>query len=334
MSTITIKDIARELGYSISTVSRALQNHPDISDETKRVVVTYAREHHYRPNQLASSLRTQKNTTIGVLLPDLTNWFFSTILAGAEKAANEAGYNILIARTNEEPERELQCLQMLCNSRVAGIIACPTKLTTDFAAYDDVLDSGIPLVLVDRRSPVTCDQIISDDYHGAFQAVEYLIQTGCKHIAMFSSVLVTPPVSERERGYREALEHYGLTVHDGAVVRCASREEAIHNASAILGTSNSPDAIFCTSDNMADGVVYVAKMKRVRVPDQLSVCGFSNDKLTVHTDPMQTTVEQYGRRIGRLAVEALLGRLEGDQQEASPRLTVVPSDLIVRETTR
>lgn len=334
MKAITIKDIARELGISISTVSRALQNHPDISDETKRLVVDFAREHHYRPNQIASSLRTQKNTTIGVMLPEITSYFFSTILAGVEKEANAAGYNVLITRTKDDPERESQCLHMLSTSRVAGIIACPSKRTSDFSAFQDMIDSRIPLVLVDRLSPVACDQIVSDDYRGAFQAVEYLIETGRRKIALFTSAFETHTVRERERGYREALQKYGIAVRSDFRFACESREEAIIQADQLLSKADHPDAVFCVSDHIADGVVYVTKMKGLQIPEEVSVCGFSNDIMTAHTDPMQTTVEQQGKKIGRLAVQYLLRRIDEDTMCGMPETVIVPTQLVVRESTK
>lgn len=334
MAAITIKDIAHELHFSVSTVSRALQNHPDISEETKKIIVAYAREHHYRPNQMASSLRTQKLTTIGLVLPELTNYFFSTILQGVENAANKLGYNVLIARTKEDPERERQSLQMLGNSRVAGIIACPTKRTFDFSAYDDMLEHGVPMVIVDRYSPLSCDQVISDDFGGAYQAVEYLIQTGCKNIIMFTTPFSTSAVLERQRGYRAALEHYGFPYSERNVHYSDSREEAVREASLLFNSNNRPDAIFCVNDSLADGVIYVAKMMHIAIPDELSVCGFSNDKLTRLTDPMQTTVEQYGKRIGAAAVERLIARLEDNAPKGDFCKVVIPTGLRVRETTR
>ena len=230
MAAITIKDIAHELHFSVSTVSRALQNHPDISEETKKIIINYAREHHYRPNQMASSLRTQKVTTIGLILPELTSYFFSTILEGVEKAANVAGYNVLIARTKEDPEHEKQCLQMLDNARVAGIIACPTKRTFDFRPYENMIQQGVPMVVVDRYSPLNCDQVISDDFGGAFQAVEYLIQTGCKRIVMLTTPFSTAAVLERQRGYKAALEHYNFTYSEQNIHYADTREEAVREA--------------------------------------------------------------------------------------------------------
>ena len=267
MAAITIKDIAHDLHFSVSTVSRALQNHPDISEETKRIIVNYAREHHYRPNQMASSLRTQKITTIGLILPELTSYFFSTILEGVEKAANVAGYNVLIARTKEDPEHEKQCLQMLDNARVAGIIACPTKRTFDFRPYEDMIQQGVPMVVVDRYSPLNCDQVISDDFGGAFQAVEYLIQTGCKHIVMLTTPFSTAAVLERQRGYRAALEHYNFTYSEQNIHYADTREEAVREASAFFAQEQRPDAVFCVNDSIADGVIYVAKMMHISIPD-------------------------------------------------------------------
>ncbi|MGN0238587.1 MAG: LacI family DNA-binding transcriptional regulator [Paludibacteraceae bacterium] len=333
MAAITIKDIAHELHFSVSTVSRALQNHPDISEETKKIITNYAREHHYRPNQMASSLRTQKVTTIGLILPELTSYFFSTILEGVEKAANVAGYNVLIARTKEDPEHEKQCLQMLDNARVAGIIACPTKRTFDFRPYENMIQQGVPMVVVDRYSPLNCDQVISDDFGGAFQAVEYLIQTGCKRIVMLTTPFSTAAVLERQRGYKAALEHYNFTYSEQNIHYADTREEAVREASAFFAQEQRPDAVFCVNDSIADGVIYVAKMMHISIPDELSVCGFSNDIHTRLTDPMQTTVEQYGKRIGKKAVERLIFRLEEDSPKSDAEQVVIQTGLRVRETT-
>ena len=333
MAAITIKDIAHELHFSVSTVSRALQNHPDISEETKKIITNYAREHHYRPNQMASSLRTQKVTTIGLILPELTSYFFSTILEGVEKAANVAGYNVLIARTKEDPEHEKQCLQMLDNARVAGIIACPTKRTFDFRPYENMIQQGVPMVVVDRYSPLNCDQVISDDFGGAFQAVEYLIQTGCKRIVMLTTPFSTAAVLERQRGYKAALEHYNFTYSEQNIHYADTREEAVREASAFFAQEQRPDAVFCVNDSIADGVIYVAKMMHISIPDELSICGFSNDIHTRLTDPMQTTVEQYGKRIGKKAVERLIFRLEEDSPKSDAEQVVIQTGLRVRETT-
>ena len=169
MKSITIKDIARKLGVSVSTVSRALQNHPDISESTKELVRTCAREMNYKPNLMASNLRTSRNTTIGVVIPELNHHFFASVLDGIEQTANEAGYNILICQSSENYAREEQNVQMLLNSRVAGMLVGVSKQTTRLQHLQDVIDTGTPLVLYDRPCPsLQCDQVVSDDYMGAY----------------------------------------------------------------------------------------------------------------------------------------------------------------------
>lgn len=228
MKAITIKDIARELGISVSTVSRALQNHPDISEQTKGHVRECAQRLHYKPNLMASNLRTSKNTTIGVIIPELNHHFFASVLDGIEQTANDAGYNILICQSSEKVEKEEQNIQMLLNSRVAGILVGISKETTQLQHLQDIIDSGIPLVLYDRPCPsLQCDQVVSDDYVGAYNAVEYLIQTGCRRIMYFSSPMQLEVAHRRYQGWRDALLHYGLSIDNGAILTCDTRAQAI-----------------------------------------------------------------------------------------------------------
>ena len=199
MKHITIKDIARELGISVSTVSRALQNHPDISVRTKEVVHTCAKQLNYKPNLMASNLRTSKNMTIGVVIPELNHHFFSSVLDGIEQTANEAGYHIVICQTREDVQKEIGAIHTLINSRVAGILVGVSKQTVDLHHLQEVMDNGIPLILYDRPCPsLKCDQVVSDDYMGAYNAVEYLIQTGCKRVMCFTSSMQLE-VSRRQK---------------------------------------------------------------------------------------------------------------------------------------
>ena len=239
MKSITIKDIARELGISVSTVSRALQNHPDISDKTKELVKQCAQELHYKPNIMASNLRTNKNTTIGVVIPELNHHFFASILDGIEQTANEAGYNILICQSSEIKEKEIESVQMLLHSRVAGMLVGVSKETMQLKHLQDVIDSGIPLVLYDRPCPsLACDQVVSDDYTGAYNAVEYLIQTGCKRIMYFSSPMQLEIAHRRYQGWRDALQHYGLWNERTTVRTCDTREQAIIETPLVMMQDN------------------------------------------------------------------------------------------------
>lgn len=333
MKAITIKDIARELGVSVSTVSRALQNHPDISEQTKEHVRECAQRLHYKPNLMASNLRTSKNTTIGVVIPELNHHFFASVLDGIEQTANEAGYNILICQSSEKFDKEEQSIQMLLNSRVAGILVGVSKETTHLRHLRDVIESGIPLVLYDRPCPsLQCDQVVSDDYMGAYNAVEYLIQTGCKRIMYFSSSMQLEVAHRRYQGWRDALLHYNLSVDNSAILTCDTRAQAIIETPNVIRKADRPDAIFCVNDDCAAGVLYAAQILGLHIPEDLSICGFSDAPLCRTSSPMLTTVEQHGRDIGKRAMNRLLKRLDGDKRIAQTEMT--PTDLIVRETTR
>lgn len=333
MKAITIKDIARELGVSVSTVSRALQNHPDISEQTKEHVRECAQRLHYKPNLMASNLRTSKNTTIGVVIPELNHHFFASVLDGIEQTANEAGYNILICQSSEQFDKEEKSIQMLLNSRVAGILVGISKETMRLRHLQDVIDSGIPLVLYDRPCPsLQCDQVVSNDYMGAYNAVEYLIQTGCKRIMYFSSPMQLEVAHRRYQGWRDALLHYNLSVDNGAILTCDTRAQAIIETPNVIRKADRPDAIFCVNDDCAAGVLYAAQILGLRIPEDLSICGFSDAPLCRTSSPMLTTVEQHGREIGKRAMQRLMKRLDGEQRIAQTEM--IPTDLIVRETTR
>lgn len=333
MKPITIKDIAKALNISVSTVSRALQNHPDISEQTKVLVRDCARKLNYKPNLMASNLRTSKNTTIGVVIPELNHHFFSSVLDGIEQAANDAGYTIIICQTGENVEKEKQCIQTMISSRVAGMLVGVSKETTSLYHLQDVLDNGIPLVLYDRPCPsLKCDQVVSDDYTGAYNAVEYLIQTGRKKIMYLSSSIQLEISRRRYQGWRDALLRYHMPILDNMMMECDTRSKAIITAPSILQNANRPDAIFCVNDDCAAGVLHVAKILGINIPQDLSICGFSDAPLCRATQPMLTTVQQHGIEIGRRAMARLLKRLDGD--ERIQQTEMVPTDLIVRETTK
>ena len=309
MKHITIKDIARELNISVSTVSRALQNHPDISERTKDLVRDCARQLNYKPNIMASNLRTSKNTTIGVVIPELNHHFFSSILDGIEQTANEAGYNILICQTGEDVQKETRSVQTLIGSRVAGMLVGVSKQTAQLHHLQEVLDNSIPLVLYDRPCPsLPCDQVVSDDYMGAFNAVEYLIQTGKRKVMFMSSSFQLEVSRRRYQGWRDALMRYHIPIHDNMIVECDTRSGAIIATPRILQSEDRPEAIFCVNDDCAAGVLHAAQIMGVKVPDELSICGFSNAPICRATVPMLTTVQQHGVAIGKRATMRLLKR--------------------------
>ena len=331
---ITIKDIAQALNVSPSTVSRALKNHPDISKATIELVNNYAKEFHYKPNLLALNLRTNKNNTIGVIVPEIVHYFFSSILSGIEQIASEEGFNVIICQSNENYDREIRNTQALSTSRVSGVLACLSKHTTNYDHFQELIDSDIPLVFFDRICiGINTDRVVVDDYTGAFAAVEYLIQTGCKRIAFYSSPLHLEISKNRKNGYLDALRKYRLPVDEALIKVCDTREEAIIITPEILDSPDRPDGFFAINDHCATGIMYAVKMAKLRIPEDVSIFGFSDGEFARASDPMLSTVEQHGYEMGLDAAALLIDKIKGiNHGQYTNR--IVKTNLIIRGSTR
>ena len=331
---ITIKDIARALNISPSTVSRALKNHPDISQDTKDLVNKYAKDFNYKPNTLALSLRMSKNNTIGVIIPEIVHYFFSSILSGIEQVANAEGYNVIICQSDENYEKEVRNTKALVATRVSGVLASLAKHTTNYDHFQDIIDSDIPLVFFDRSCiGLNTDRVVVDDYAGAFAAVEYLIQTGCKRIAFYSSPFHLEISKNRKNGYMDALRKYNLPVDETLIRVCDTREEAIIITPEILDRPNRPDGFFAINDHCAAGILYAAKLAKLKVPKDVAIMGFSDGELAKACDPMLSTVEQHGFEIGKHAAKLLIDKINGETQGQYSN-KIVKTNLIIRGTTK
>ena len=331
---ITIKDIARALNISPSTVSRALKNHPDISQDTKDLVNKYAKDFNYKPNTLALSLRMSKNNTIGVIIPEIVHYFFSSILSGIEQIANAEGYNVIICQSDENYEKEVRNTKALVATRVSGVLASLAKHTTNYDHFQDIIDSDIPLVFFDRICiGLNTDRVVVDDYAGAFAAVEYLIQTGCKRIAFYSSPFHLEISKNRKNGYMDALRKYNLPVDDSLIRVCDTREEAIIITPEILDRPNRPDGFFAINDHCAAGILYATKLAKLKVPKDVAIMGFSDGELAKACDPMLSTVEQHGFEIGKHAAKLLIDKINGETQGQYSN-KIVKTNLIIRGTTK
>ena len=331
---ITIKDIGRALNISPSTVSRALKNHPDISQSTKDSVNKYAKDYHYKPNTLALSLRMSKNNTIGVIVPEINNYFFSSVLAGIEEMANQADFNVLLCQSSENYEKEVMNTKALEATRVSGVLASLCKHTTNYDHFQELIDSDIPLVFFDRICiGINTDRVVVDDYAGAFAAVEYLIQTGCKRIAFYSSPLHLEISKNRKNGYLDALRKYGLIVDETLIRVCDTREEAIIITPEILDSPNRPDGFFAINDHCAAGILYAVKLAKLTIPEDVSIMGFSDGELAKACDPMLSTVEQHGFEMGKHAATLLLDKINGVTHGQYTN-KIVKTNLIIRGTTR
>ena len=335
---LTMKDIARELGVSVATVSRALKDSPRISQERRTLIQEYAREHNFTPNVIAGLLRfsrEQPMKVIGVIIPEFTHFYFSSVLAGIEEEAASRGYRILVAHSGESYEREVNICRSFYENKVCGIIVSQAKDTHRYEHFQMLLDNGLPLVFYDRIcTGVNASRVVVDDYMGAFNAVSYLIETGCTRIAFYGSQMNLEISKNRFNGYKDALRKHGLEYDPELTYICDNRADAEAITPDVLQKDPPPNGFFAINDDTAIGILYTAKHMGFRVPEDISICGFTNGQRAVACDPMLTTVEQRGHRVGEEAADILIDQVEGHIPVDKVVKRVVRTRLVVRGTTR
>ena len=332
---ITLKDIAKELKLSPSTVSRAMRNHPAISKETKELVRKYAVEHKYKPNTLALQLRTSQNKTIGVIVPEIVHYFFSTVLAGIQEEAEKGNYNLIICHSNEDYEREVKSVETLLDARVRGILASQSKSTEEFSHFQDIVDNGTHLVFFDRIcTGINTDKVVIDDYRGAFTAVDNLIKSGCRRVAFLGSNPHLPIANNRRMGYEDALRKHSIPIDKALMQVSDTIELAREIVPVMLKINPVPDAFFCINDEVAAHCIRMIKAAGFKIPEDISVCGFTNSDITEVTDPTLTSVDQHGFEMGRTAAKLLINRIEGKETRGGIVSKVIKTDLVVRNSTR
>ena len=335
---LTMKDIARELGVSVATVSRALKNSPRISPERRGAIQQYAREHDFTPNVLAESLRhsrVQPVKLIGVIVPEFTHFYFSSVLAGIEEEASSRGYRIMVAQSNEQYEREVRICQSFYENKVCGIIVSQAKDTKRYDHFERLMDAGVPLVFYDRIcTGVNASRVVVDDYMGAYNAVSHLIETGCTRIAFYGSAPTLEISKNRFNGYKDALLKNGLHYDESLTRICDNRADAEMITPELLKTDAPPNGFFAVNDDTAIGILYTAKRMGFRVPEDVSICGFTNGQRAIACDPMLTTVEQRGVKVGEEAADILIDQVEGRIPRDKTERRIVRTRLVVRGTTR
>ena len=335
---ITMKDIAQALGVSVATVSRALKDSPRISPERREQIQAYAREHNFIPNIIAESLRFSKVKPlriIGVIIPQFTHFYFSSILSGIEQEASTHGYRLMVAQSNEQYQREVAICQSFFENKVCGIIVSQAKDTMQYDHFQRLIDNGVPLVFYDRIcTGVNASRVVVDDYQGAYNAVKHLIDTGCKRIAFYGSTMNLEIAKNRYNGYHDALTRHGLAPDERFIRYCDNRADAETITPELLQMDDRPDAFFAINDDTAIGIMYTAKRMHLHVPGDISVCGFTNGQRAVACDPMLTTVEQRGHVVGEEAADILIGKVEGNIPMEKVERRVVRTRLIIRGSTR
>lgn len=337
-SSITMRDIAKALEVSVATVSRALKDSPRISLEQREKIQAYAREHNYLPNMIAESLRNSRTKPlkiIGVIVPQFQHYYFSSVLSGIDQEAMSRGYCIIVGQSMDEFEREELLCKRFYEDKVCGIIVSQAKNTTNYDHFNKLISHGLPLVFYDRIcTGLNCDRVVVDDYQGAYNAVSYLIETGCRRIAFYGSPMTMEISKNRYNGYRDALLKVGLKPEDKFFRICDNRNEAEAITPEILSQEEIPDAFFAVNDDTAIGILYTAKRMGYRVPQDISICGFTNGQRAVACDPMLTTVEQRGEMVGEEAANILISKVEGEIPLNRVEKKVVRTRLVIRGTTR
>ena len=335
---MTMKDIARELGVSVATVSRALSDSPRISEERRTQIQQYAREHNFTPNVLAESLRhsrVKSQKIIGVIIPELVHYYFACILKGIEEEAEQHGYRIMVAQSGEKYEREVRLCQSFYENKVCGIIVSQAKDTLRYEHFQRLMDAGVPLVFYDRIcTGVNASRVVVDDYMGAYNAVSHLIETGCRHIAYYGSQMNLEISKNRFNGYKDALLKHGLPFDERMTRYCDNRQDAELITPDMFDGDQYPDAFFAVNDDTAIGILYTVKRMGLRVPEDICICGFTNGERAIACDPMLTTVEQRGIRVGEEAANILIGHVEGRLPKNHVEKRIVRTRLIIRGTTR
>ncbi len=327
---VTIKDIAKALGISPSTVSRALKDHPDISPKTRKAVKDLAEKLHYEPNAIALSLRSKSSKTIGVIVPQFVHFFFSSVISGIEEVAYESDYTVIICQSNEDYEKEKNIIHTLMSKRVDGVLASVSKTTTNFDHFVELIKSKIPVVFYDRvlNIPQT-DRVIVDDFAGAYKAVEHLIKMGCKRIAHLATSQDLLIGRNRKAGYLQALKDHDIEVNEEVILRCDTDKHAQKCIPYLLTLQNRIDGIFAVNDLTAITAMSIIKRSGYKIPEDIAIVGFSNSMYSSMTDPPLTSVEQQGFEMGKRASKLLFDRIDSDEV-IEARAEQIKTDLIVR----
>lgn len=330
----TIHDIARKLNITASTVSRALNDHPRISESTKKAVQKAAQKLNYQPNHLAAALRSGRSNILGVIVPTVDRSFFSSVVRGIEEIANSSRYNVMICQSYDNHEKEVAAVEALLSARVDGIIASYAKETRNFDHFMKAKERGIPVILFDRSNDeLELSHVVVDDFLGAYKATEHLIQQGCKRIGHFTNTRPISIFKDRLRGYKEALIANGLTYDESLVVESNLQlEDGRDSMLQLLNRKELPDGIFSASAYGILGALQVLIEKGIRVPQDVALVGFSNEPYTSFTEPALSTVEQHSLRMGNAAAEIFLEEVSDGEKKFIPQKIVLKPELIIRQS--
>ncbi|WP_299780563.1 LacI family DNA-binding transcriptional regulator [uncultured Formosa sp.] len=328
---VTIYDIAKKLKTSAATVSRALNNNPNISESMRQLVFETAKKMNYKQNKLALALKSGKSNNVGVIVPYIDRSFFSSIIRGIEDELYPRGYRVIISQTHETEQKEIDTINMLLNAQVDGILMSVSKFTATNSHFKRVLDNNIPLVFFDRRYKMKgVSSVVIDDFQGGFDATNHLIKLGCKHIAHISGDMSLEIYRNRYEGYKTAIEDAGLEFNPTYVIESKNDIEAGQTAvDFLLNLETPPNAIFSSSDYVALGVIQKLKERGFNVPQDFCVVGFSNEPFTKFMELTMSTVDQCTVEMGKMAALVFLEQVKNSKIKIEKKVQLSPQ-LIIR----
>ena len=334
-SRTTLKDLGKELNLSPSTISRALANHPAISETTKKIVRKKAEELGFIPNSIASSFRKKKSQSLGIIVPRIDIHFHSLVISGIEEHAYKTGYNVTIFQSKDSLQREKEITKTLQNKMVEGVIVCLAFETHQYDHFKKFSKLGVPLVFYDRV-PTNFDtnKIVINDFESAFIATEHLIKSGCKRIAHIAGNQSTPIFKARLEGYKRALNKYHLAIDEDLIIynKDLSYEEGVQCAEKFLKSSFIPDGIFCANDYTAVSVIQVFRKAGIKIPKDTAVVGFSNYPISRVIEPHLTTINDRAFQMGTEAAKLLIRLIEDEKEAIKSETISLKTELIVRES--
>lgn len=337
-SKATLKQIAKELLVSVSTVSKALNDSPEISEQTKVKIREYAKLKNYKPNVIGLNLKNRKTKTIGVIIPNILNPFFAKVFTGIEKVAEENGYNVITCISNESLEKEVSTLEVLSNGTIDGFILSVSEEAQKLHEYNhfkEIINDGTPIVMFDRiTEEVACDKVIVDDFESAQNATQFLIKSGCKNIALFSTIDNLSVGKLRADGFIESLRQNNMQVNQDLVVLSQSEADFDSRAKVLL-EQKKIDGVFALDEHAAVTALKMGLKNGYKIPEDLSIIGFADGVWSRRLTPSLSTVSQHGPEIGEAAAQLLIDRLkmkDGNDKEFQTR--IIKTELRQRESTR
>ena len=335
---ITLKHIARELEVSISTVSKALKNSEEISRDTKEKIQAFAKLYNYKPNNIAISLKNKKTKNIGVIIPDIVHHFFTTAFRGIEKYANAKGYNVIVCVSDESFDKEVINMEILANGSVDGFImslSSETQRNNDYNHLIELTEQGIPLVLFDRvTNSVECDKVLINDRDGAYRAVKKLIDNGRKKIALIATEDYLSVSKDRSDGYFQALKDANIKIDKNLILRLPSMNSVEGSEMIEFFKNEKVDAVLCVNEIYAIHGMRIAQKMGLKIPEDISFIGFTDGILSKFSNPTLTSIAQHGERMGEIAAEMLIEKVESENDVETYRTEILEPTIIERESTQ